>query len=95
MGLAMVNNSCVLNTLLQAGARVDEKTDSGETALMLAASLGHIKNVRALIAAGADVNARDKENKMPLNYAKENDHDRIVKLLLSHGAVEWVQVKSQ
>ena len=48
-----------------------------------------IKNVRALIAAGADINARNKENKTPLNYAKENDQDRVVKLLLSYGAVEW------
>ena len=59
---------------------------------MLAASAGEIKNVRALIAAGADMNARDKENKTALSYAKENDHDRVVKLLLSYGAVEWVQV---
>ncbi len=93
MGLAVVNNSCVLNTLLQVGARVDEKNDAGETALMLAASSGLIKNVRALIAAGAHINARDKENKTPLNYAKEYDHDRIVKLLLSYGAVDLVQVE--
>lgn len=91
----MVNNVSVLNALLQAGAKVDEKNDAGATALMLAASEGLIKNVRALIAAGADMNACDKENKTPLSYAKENDHDRVVRLLLSYGAVEWVQVEPQ
>ncbi len=82
-----------LNTLLQVGAKVDEKNDAGQTALMLAASTGEMKNVRALIAAGAHMNARDKENKTALSYGRENDHDRVVKLLLSYGAVEWIQVE--
>ena len=51
---------------------------------MLAASNGLIKNVKALIAAGADLNARDNEDETPLSYAKENDHDKVVKLLLSY-----------
>jgi len=91
---AMVNNVAVLNALLQAGAKLDEKNDAGQTALMLAASNGLIKNVRALIAAGADINARDKEDKTSLSYAKEYDHGKVIKLLLSYGAVELVQVEN-
>ncbi len=95
MEAAIVNNVGALNTLLQAGAKVDEKNEAGVTALMLSASSGLIKNVKALIAAGADMNARDKEEKTPLTYAKENDHHKVVRLLMSYGAVEWVQVRDQ
>jgi ankyrin repeat protein len=45
--------------LLEAGASVDAvETWRGQTALMWAAAEGHADMVRALIAAGADKNAR-------------------------------------
>ena len=63
-------------------------TIRGQTAFMLAAAEGLMKNVKTLITAGADMNARDRGGKTALTYAKENDHGRLVKLLQSYGAIE-------
>lgn len=84
----MINNAGVVSTLLQAGAKVDDRNNQGQTAFMLAAAHGLMKNVRALITAGADMNARDRGGKTALTYAKEDDHGRVVKLLQSFGAIE-------
>ncbi len=56
---------------------------------MLAADEGHVNNVRVLILAGADINARDKSGKTALEYAQENGHRVIVRLLKQHGAITF------
>lgn len=85
---AMVKNVGVLNTLLHAGASVDARNEEGQTALMLAAANGQLANVRALVRAGADMNAHDKDRKTVLDHATENDHEKVVKLLQSYGAIK-------
>jgi ankyrin repeat protein len=42
----------------------------------------------ALVLAGADLNASDKEKKNALMYATENDHAKLVRFLKSKGASE-------
>jgi ankyrin repeat protein len=54
--------------------------------LLKAAEEGKTDVVRSLIAKGADVNAKDKEGKTALAYAKENSHTEIVQLLKQAGA---------
>lgn len=54
----------LVQEMLSAGMATDVRTESGATALMLAASGGHIDVVRALIASGADVNAVNDTNGM-------------------------------
>ena len=41
-----------------------------------------------LIAAGANVNAKDGDGLTPIWYAKDEVHAEIVELLLEHGAKE-------
>jgi ankyrin repeat protein len=61
---------------------------------MLAASEGFVNSVRALVLAGADINAKDKEKMDALAHALDNDHRVVVRFLKSKGAVETVaQVK--
>jgi ankyrin repeat protein len=56
---------------------------------MMAASSGLVNNVRALILAGADVNARDKKGKTALMYAISNHEPAAARLLKAHGAIEF------
>jgi len=44
------------------------------------------ETAKILIAAGADVNARDEDGKTALSTAKENVHDDHIKLLKAAGA---------
>lgn len=54
--------------------------------LLEAAKSGDIKNVKGLIASGADVNARDKAGWTPLHLAAENGYMKMASLLLANGA---------
>jgi ankyrin repeat protein len=54
---------------------------------MVAVSNNQRANIKALIRAGADMNARDKEGKTALDYAMQEGNEKIIKLLQSYGAV--------
>jgi ankyrin repeat protein len=56
------------------------------TPLQIAASHGYNDIIRLLLAAGADVNARDAEGLTALDLARRSDHPSTVKLLLDNGA---------
>jgi len=60
------------------------KTQSGQTALMLAASHGRYDMVELLLEAGADVNARDEDGSTALMCACEHGYIEIVQMLLGH-----------
>lgn len=77
----------VFDVLLQApGIRLDETSDQGESALMMAALKGHLAIVRQLLDRGAAV---DKEGWNALHYATSAalpDSLAIVQLLVRKGA---------
>jgi ankyrin repeat protein len=54
--------------------------------LIDAAYEGDLAKVKAMIAAGVDVNARDDDGKTAPSTAKENVHDDHIKLLKAAGA---------
>ena len=54
-----------------------------------------MNNVRALILAGADVNARDAEGRSAWMRAVENNHRPLLRLLRSYGVDESVQPKEE
>lgn len=64
------------------------RSEGGETPLHYAAQRGHLKAAELLVAAGADVNARDNDrNKLtPLHWAATYGHSKVVALLLEHKA---------
>ena len=50
------------------------------------AAKGDIEAVKQHLAAGADVNAKDKIRGTPLHYAAAYGHKKIVELLIAAGA---------
>lgn len=83
-------NLADLNAAL-AGADVNVAGEGGIPPLMLAASLGHLDQVKALLKAGADVAARDERQYNALMCAVYNaDLDRgfpeVVQALIDAGA---------
>lgn len=86
-------NLTLLNEAIAAGANVNNKAKTilddgpqaefgGYTALSMAAQLGHLEIVQALINAGANVNASNT----PLTLAAFYGHSAMVEVLVREGA---------
>ena len=82
-----------LRYLLSAGADVNARAPTGETALMIASYFGgdegaserYERTVRVLVEAGASLE-NESHHYTPLAYAAYKGHDRIVRYLLERGA---------
>ena len=69
---------------IAAGANVNAKAKKENTALMLAAFKGDLPAVKTLVAAKADVNAKNSDGRTPLNLAVS--HPAVVEFLRANGA---------
>lgn len=76
----------LIDLLLDGGANPNERRNR-EAVLHIAVSSGCLDCVKALVEAGADVNAKTKDGKTPLHLAKFKGHDEVADYLLSHGVV--------
>lgn len=86
--LHLATNGTIVEVLLRAGASVDARDEHGSTPLHRAASRGNADAARALIAAGADVNAADFfDAQTPLHRLAAHDRaDELVEALVDAGA---------
>ncbi len=88
-----MDSKSVLKVLLAAkGINVDQASEYGETALMLAAFKGNKDLVNQLLERGASVNRIGGWT--PLHYAATNGHVDLVKLFLEKGARVNVRTSS-
>ena len=76
----------VVHTLIDHGADIHARSNSGATPLLFAARKGSMTAVRALLAAGSDVNEKRPDGATPLLTAVINGHEDLVDLLLEQGA---------
>ncbi|KAF0221136.1 MAG: ankyrin repeat [Geobacteraceae bacterium] len=79
-------SSLLMKLLLILDNRTDVRDYYGNTPLMLAARNGHTKCVKALIAAGGDIDAENFDYEKALILAAREAHPRMVRLLLEHDA---------
>ncbi|MEZ5594543.1 MAG: ankyrin repeat domain-containing protein [Gammaproteobacteria bacterium] len=80
------NDISTLQTMLARMTVVDQPTLHGKTALMAAAMQGKLQLVQALLAAGADPNARNQNGGTPLLYAMAGGSLAVTRHLLAAGA---------
>ena len=86
----------VVSALLDAGARINAKTDSWPRATALHFAVGDPGGVLMLIERGADVDAIDAPGRSPLHWAAENvDLECIVVLLLAGADYESTDVEGE
>jgi len=80
---AIGNNTGVAQVLLKRGAQVNHVDNAGMTPLLYAASIdfGDTTVIEKLIAAGADMSAKNKAGLTALDLAKRYDHQAMVNLL--------------
>ncbi len=78
-------NSEQVRDLVQRGADVNARDETGATALMLAVIDSDLELMRLLISKGADVNAKNEAGTTALLWALQDPAK--AKLLLKHGAV--------
>lgn len=71
----------------QQDVLVNGVDNDGETALMVAATVGHKPIVDMLLEKKADVNRQDDDGSTALIYASLYGHNEIVRTLLAHGAL--------
>ena len=76
-----------VKSLIDQGADVNQKDNSGMTALIWAASEGRLDVTKVLLAKGADVNVMHKQSYVtPLMAAAFSGHAELVQLLLTKGS---------
>lgn len=81
----------VVKTLIAAGAPLDHVNNLGWTALIESIVLGnggrrHTETLRALVAAGANVNLSDRNRRTPLALARSFGYREMVQILEKAGA---------
>jgi ankyrin repeat protein len=73
----------VVKQLISFGADVNVKDKERNTALIIAAKLGHVAVVKTLLAHCADVRATDNQGKTASKWAVEKQQTKIFQLLVS------------
>lgn len=84
---AATSSQDTVAALLKAGADVNARAKSGQTALMsFAQSATDPENLRMLVEVGADLEAQDENGTTALGYALLNRESKVVEYLLQAGA---------
>lgn len=91
---ARSGRSGVVKVLLDQGAKVSDRTETGRTALMLAAVWNEPAACKYLIEKGADINARDTKGQTALMQAAVVGNYQTMTYLLANGASTRIKDQS-
>ena len=86
MRAALDGNTESVRELINQGADINRRDDSGRTALMFAVVNRHYETMKVLLEHGADVNARSKQGGTALMGAAMDGELSMVQALLDKGA---------
>jgi len=78
--------ACLFLALVLAAAGCKKKPAPTTSPLHWATKTGNIQHIKSLLAAGADVDAKDDEGATTMHYAAASDDITIVELLAAKGA---------
>jgi ankyrin repeat protein len=80
-------NVAIVEAMIRGGATLAGKTDEGgRPALMIAVENGNIDLVKILLLAGAEINARNWDDRRPVTEAVAQGRMDLTEILLAHGA---------
>ena len=71
----------IIDFLIAQKVKINQRDASGRTALMYAASEGHVHTVKKLIDAGADISIVDLDGASAKNYAQKENSDVVLDYL--------------
>jgi serine/threonine-protein phosphatase 6 regulatory ankyrin repeat subunit B len=78
----------LVQSLLQAGASPNAKSEGDVTVLMWAAARGHLDVVKVLLESGAEPNARTRKGRTAIDIATQEGHNEVAALLLENSEPE-------
>lgn len=70
-----------IKLLLEKGALIEAKTESGMNALMWAASFGYLDIVQLLVESGCDLNQKDNNERTALQIALQKKQSVVAQYL--------------
>ena len=73
----------VVSALLNAKAAIDQTNNNKQTPLIIASYTGELPVVQLLVERKADINTKDKWGDGPLENAKIDGHETVIKYLSS------------
>ena len=85
MNAAAEGSSKAANALLNAGARVNDPDNMGDTPLMVASKGGHETVMKFLLGKGAEKDFANLKGRTALMGAAEKNRDKAINLLLELG----------
>ena len=85
---AFYGHDTVIPLLLEADAQIDAQNNGGNTPLILASYNGKEAAVRELLKGNPNLDLKTKDGKTALDWAREENHQSIVDLLVNHGSPE-------
>lgn len=77
-----------VSTLSKYIKNINATTLIGVSAMHAASKAGYLKVIKILLAAGGDINSRDKKGKTPLQYARKYKREIVEHFLIKNGGIE-------
>ncbi len=86
MVAAFMNNTKIMNILIERGASIDKINEYGKSPLLFAICNNSLDAVQYLISLGVNINSEEENNKTPIMEACELNYPNVLEILIKNGA---------